>query len=161
MKPNTLNSILLLGVAVFLAILIYFHYDSQVVTSFWDDIQSEHNSSVTVPSSLLVSTTLEKGISPANIIFFEAERMGTETLIFWDATDELSLVGYQVEKACGNEPFKRIGWVYSREISHEPVYEFSDRTPFFDKSCLYRLKMVDFDGTAYYSPVTSTSATKF
>ena len=98
------------------------------------------------------------GVTPANILFFEAERYGTETLLLWDAVDELELVGYQVEKSIGTQPFKRIGWVYSREISRELSYEFSDTSPTLNEPCFYRLKMVDFDGAEAYSPVISSPA---
>lgn len=93
------------------------------------------------------------GIENANLLFFEAERYGTETLLLWDATDELELVGYQVERSIGNEPFRRIGWVYSREISRELSYEFVDTNDATNEPCFYRLKMVDFNGREVYSPV--------
>ena len=95
------------------------------------------------------------GVASANIVSFEADRIGIETVLHWEATNELELVGYQVEKSCGNEDFERIRWVYAREISHELIYEFSDSSLLLDMACFYRLKMVDFDGKETFSPVIS------
>ena len=97
----------------------------------------------------------------ANIVFFEAEQIGQETMLVWEAVDELELVGYQVERSCGNEPFKRIGWVYSRELSRELTYDFIDKEPHLKGACFYRLKMVDFDGTWNFSPVVNVPDVTF
>ncbi len=105
------------------------------------------------PFAIRLPNLPDEGVKPANLLFFEAEQYGTEVLLLWDAVHELELVGFQVERAIGNHPFERIGWVYCREISQEPFYEFTDSNHFSGESCFYRLKMVNFDGTETYSPV--------
>ena len=162
MKAGTIKYYVLgTFVVVFWAVFVYFHHDPKVVSDFWDSKGTPHLASVSIlPESFLI-TTPDHGISPANIVYFEAERMGTETVLIWDAVDELSLVGFQVERSCGDQPFERIGWVYCREISQKPNYNFSDRSPHFDESCIYRLKMVDFDGETAYSPAVQVPGAKF
>ena len=158
MKSNPLISILLgLSALTLVAILDFQQYNMPVIAN---------NKSVIATASPFfngVETLLVKapniGVPSVNILFFESERIGTGVVLFWDATDELELVGYQVEKSVGNGSFKRIGWVYSREISREPSYEFVDNNTFADEPCFYRLKMVDFDGAEAYSPIISAPAT--
>ena len=162
MKARTLKYYLLgTAAALFLAALIYFHHDPQVVAEFRESNDTKIAAASFVPETFFITTGEEEGISPANIVFFEAERIGTETILIWEATDELSLVGFQVEKSCGDQPFERIGWVYSREISHKPNYDYTDHAPHFDESCIYRLKMVDFDGQTAFSPAVQAPAAKY
>ena len=61
---------------------------------------SANSQLLVTPEPIFVNTN-NNGVPPANILFFEAEPSGTETLLFWDAVDELELVGYQVEKSFG------------------------------------------------------------
>ena len=162
MKLGTLKYYVLGTISVvLLAFVIYFHHDSNVVSDFWNKNGTPQLASVSFLPGSIWESPPNNGISPANIVHFEAERMGNETVLIWDATDELSLVGFQVERSCGDQPFERIGWVYSREISHKPNYDFSDRSAYFDESCLYRLKMVDFDGESAYSPAVQVPGAKF
>ncbi len=158
MKSNSLIAVLCgLGALAFIAFIDYQQYNYN---------EAPNSKAVITANSLLfgggksvLAKNPNNGVSPANILFFETERVGTETLLFWDATDELELVGYQVEKSIGEGPFERIGWVYSREISREPSYEFMDTSTLTEEPCFYRLKMVDFDGAEAYSPIISAPAT--
>jgi hypothetical protein len=152
MKSKTLAAISMGFVAISLLLIMAFQQNSLIDAS-------SRNATMAASSQLFASLALhepndpEDGIEKANLLFFEAERYGAETLLLWDATDELELVGYQVERSIGNEPFRRIGWVYSREISQELSYEFVDTNNATKEPCFYRLKMVDFDGREVYSPV--------
>lgn len=93
--------------------------------------------------------------NPFELLFFDATWNGFEVILHWDAINELELVGFQIERANGNGDFKRVGWVYCRELSREVFYEFIDPdiTP-GEGTYFYRLKMVNFDGSISYSPVT-------
>ena len=152
MKSKTLAALSLSFVAFSLLLIMAFRQNSFIDAS-------SRNATMAANGRLLPSLVFyqpaepEDGVEPTNILFFEAERFGTQTLLLWDAVDELELVGYQVERSIGDGPFRRIGWVYSREISHEVSYEFTDKINETDKPCFYRLKMVDFDGTERFSPV--------
>ncbi|MEO1259875.1 MAG: hypothetical protein AAFZ15_13870 [Bacteroidota bacterium] len=162
MKLRTLKYFVLGTVtAVLLAFVIYSHQDSKEVSGLWNKNGTPQLASLSILPQSTWHSPPDNGISPANIVHFEAERMGTETVLNWDAVDELNLVGFQVERSCGDQPFERIGWVYSREISHKPNYDFTDRSAHFDESCLYRLKMVDFGGESAYSPAVQVPGAKF
>lgn len=152
MKSKTLAAISIGFVAISLLLIMAFQQNSFIDAS-------SRNATMAAGGQFFASLAFDhpndpkKGIETANLLFFEAERFGTETLLLWDATDELELVGYQVERSIGDEPFQRIGWVYSREISRELSYEFVDTNNATNEPCFYRLKMVDFNGREVYSPV--------
>ncbi len=101
------------------------------------------------------STVASRGRDPLELLYFDVIWDRHEVIITWDAVHEMELVGFQIERAEDGREFKRVGWVYSRELSKEVFYEFVDHsvTP-GGGTYFYRLKMVDFDGTITYSPTT-------
>ncbi len=114
-----------------------------------------YTSNATADQAASPITVASHGGDPFELLYFDVLWNGNEVIIMWDAVNELELVGFQIERSEGGGEFKRVGWVYSRELSREVFYEHVDHgiTP-ADGTYFYRLKMVEFDGSITYSPIT-------
>jgi uncharacterized protein (DUF2141 family) len=108
--------------------------------------------------------TLGRAIAPlpVELVTFTAEQQGAAVALAWRTASEKNSARYEVERSYDGRSFGRIGTVaakgYSASLSY---YTFSDDTYSGATSTLYyRLRQVDTDGTATYSPVRSVAVGK-
>lgn len=113
------------------------------------------------------------GISlPISLVDFTAEVNGSSALLNWETAQELGNKGFAVERSDDGKNFVEIDFVNSLAGNDEGVsyqhlsYTYKDMQPFSGWN-YYRLKQVDINGKATYSPVkkvlmgAETSATMY
>lgn len=89
---------------------------------------------------------------PVELLGFKGVRNKNDILLTWNTTSEINNDYFQVERLNANGEFENIGTVKGAGNSNNSIiYQFNDlQQP--NKVC-YRLKQVDFDGTAEYSNI--------
>jgi hypothetical protein len=89
---------------------------------------------------------------PVTLARFEAVREGGTALLTWSTTEETSSDRFDVERSADGSHWKNIGVVQSTGESKTQIdYRFVDVNPYAEN--LYRLRMVDNDGTFAYSRI--------
>ncbi len=85
-----------------------------------------------------------------DLIQFTARSNGSSIVIRWQTSRETNLKQYVVERKTVNGSFSEIGVVYPQADKN---YEYVDQTVFktSEQLYVYRLKIVDNDGTTSYS----------
>lgn len=91
-------------------------------------------------------------VLPSNLLSFVATANGKQVDLNWQANNEINLKSYQVEFSVDGRIFKTIGEVSYKGNAALNNYSFKHYQPSNGKN-YYRLKMIDKDGTYYYSVV--------
>lgn len=92
-------------------------------------------------------------IIPVELISFSLEFDEPNVFINWQTSSELNNLGFEIERKLVEDDWKSIGFVAGKGTTTEKqFYSFADRIPDkFKGSVSYRLKQIDFDGTAELS----------
>jgi hypothetical protein len=152
-----------------------FYRDSPGSSSF-SEIPAENVEYDTVSGELLVTTsrfgqfvfTSDKSPLPVELSGLEAEARGEgEVRLTWQTASEQSNAGFAVQRKAfaesaesGPATWEKAGFVESKAsggtTSEARRYRFTDEgVPFAADSVSYRLRQVDTDGSASYSPVVT------
>jgi hypothetical protein len=96
---------------------------------------------------------------PVKLMEFFAKRSGNDAILSWKTGSESEVLRYEIEVAKGDQAmqtgnFIKIGEVSSggNSISNRQ-YNFTDTEPGKSGTRYYRLKIVNINGTVFYSPV--------
>ncbi len=97
---------------------------------------------------------------PVTLINFSGTKENQTTVLKWSTTAETNSEAFQVERSSDGKRWENIGTVKAKGESASLVpYTFTDRNPVISGNTsgenLYRLKMVDRDGTYAYSRIVS------
>ena len=100
--------------------------------------------------------TLAGAPLPVELAAFRAEARGSVAHLTWTTASEKNNAGFEVESSTDGRTFGRLGWVPGRgnsTVAH--TYQFDDGTLATAPGPLvyYRLRQLDTDGTATFSPV--------
>ena len=97
--------------------------------------------------------------APVTMVSFAGNpEKGSNVLLRWETATESENSGFEVERADANLNWRNIRFVTGGGTRTEAAqYSFQDRTPFIGTN-LYRLKQIDFDGTATYSEVITVDS---
>ncbi len=114
--------------------------------------------SLTVSSLVLSRWTVSSLASPlpVELVSFTAERQGPDALLRWATASEKNNDRFEVESSLDGRIFAHLGTVLGRGSSSQPhAYSFQDPdlARYAAAMVYYRLRQVDRDGTASYSPV--------
>ncbi|MBJ6110803.1 T9SS type A sorting domain-containing protein [Hymenobacter sp. BT523] len=93
---------------------------------------------------------------PVELARFTAEPLGDDALLRWTTASEKNNDHFEVEASADGRAFRRIGTVAGHGSTTQPVdYQFTDKAiaRYAADPVYYRLRQVDKDGTASYSPV--------
>ncbi|MCI1190105.1 T9SS type A sorting domain-containing protein [Hymenobacter sp. DH14] len=93
---------------------------------------------------------------PVELTRFTAEPLGADALLRWATASEKNNSHFEVEASADGRTFHRIGQVAGHGSSTQPhEYQFLDPAiaRYAASPVYYRLRQVDADGTASYSPV--------
>lgn len=94
---------------------------------------------------------------PVTLTSFMAAREGKQANLNWATTMETNSDRFEVERSLNGKNWDKIGIVASHgESSSLKNYTFTDRTPSEGEN-LYRLRMIDKDGTFEYSRIRAVS----
>ena len=90
-------------------------------------------------------------VIPVEFTGFSASVNGSDVLLQWETVSETNNQGFDVQRSCGNNVFRNIGFVKGNGTSsRKHIYYFTDNTP-VEGTYYYRLRQVDFDGSYQYS----------
>ncbi|MFK7923274.1 MAG: T9SS type A sorting domain-containing protein [Bacteroidia bacterium] len=91
---------------------------------------------------------------PIELYAFDAQLKKGDAVLEWTSTREENFDGFSIERAEEGIPFAEIEWIAGQGNSNEAQdYRFIDQAAIENKKYYYRLKMVDLDGSADYSPI--------
>ncbi len=99
---------------------------------------------------------------PVELARFTAEPLGPDALLRWATASERNNDRFEVESSTDGRTFQRIGQVAGQGSSTQPhAYSLLDRNlaRYAVALVYYRLRQVDTDGTAAYSPVRTVAVT--
>ncbi|MBD2720861.1 M4 family metallopeptidase [Hymenobacter armeniacus] len=97
---------------------------------------------------------------PVTLTRFAAALQGSDGLLSWETAQEHNNTGFQVERSRNGKTFEQLGFVAGQGISSRSIaYQFIDRKLEPNVTFYYRLRQLDHDGQATYSPVVSLRAT--
>ena len=93
---------------------------------------------------------------PVTLATFEACKSETQALLTWTTTEEINAERFDIEHSTSGKAWQKIGETAAKGHTGGNRYEFShnDTRP---GANLYRLKMVDADGTYAYSKAVSVT----
>ncbi|MGI4884001.1 MAG: T9SS type A sorting domain-containing protein [Janthinobacterium lividum] len=93
---------------------------------------------------------------PVELTRFTAEPLGEDALVRWATASEKNNDHFEVEASADGQVFNHIGQVAGQGSTTQPhEYQFTDKniSHYAAEPVYYRLRQVDADGTATYSPV--------
>jgi|GEM_PF-1847877 len=96
------------------------------------------------------------GALPVSFVSFNAVQRSGKAALSWATATESNNDGFEVERRIGNGQYQKIGFVDSKAPTGTGAaytYNFEDPTPLTAGVTYYRLKQIDFDGSASYSEV--------
>jgi len=95
------------------------------------------------------------GALPVKLASFTAKAEGNAANLNWATTEESNSDRFDVERSLDGKKWKTVGSVAAKgeSITNVP-YSFSDNTP-VNGTNLYRLKMIDLDGSFAYSRINN------
>jgi hypothetical protein len=98
---------------------------------------------------------------PVELVRFTAEALGANALLKWATASEKNNDRFEVEVSADGRTCRRIGQVPGHGSSTQPhAYQLTDAAiaRYGVSVVYYRLRQVDADGTASYSPVCTVAA---
>jgi len=107
-------------------------------------------------TSPMIDTTIVCPVSisslPVELQYFNAVAKGKEVSVDWVTASESNNDYYVVEKSRDNIEFEEAGSVKgSGNTIASRSYSFTDRQPYLQEVSYYRLRQVDYDGTAHFT----------
>jgi hypothetical protein len=109
-------------------------------------------------SGFTVTTAESATPLPVVLTDFRGQRQGAGTLLSWHTASEQHNQGFELERRTPETQFERIGFVASNSPSNGPAsYTFRDAAA-PTTVVYYRLRQLDRQGSATYSPVVALAA---
>ena len=91
---------------------------------------------------------------PVTITSFNAIAQSNAVKLTWETAQEFNFSGYEVERKAGKANFASIGFVQAKAMEGERAsYQFTDANLPAGEVLLYRLRLLDKDGSFTYSDV--------
>lgn len=98
------------------------------------------------------------GVVPVKLNSFTGKAGKNRNLLYWSTATEENASHFELERSIDGVAFNRIGDVQAKAATGAS-YQFTDQFPYSGNN-LYRLKMVDKDGSYAYSAIVKLSAAK-
>jgi hypothetical protein len=99
---------------------------------------------------------------PVELLHFTAERRGPDALLRWATVSEKNNDRFEVESSPDGRAFRRVATVFSKNGNSPQRQDYTLTDPNLTRYAAdviyYRLRQVDRDGTAQYSPVRTVAA---
>ncbi len=102
--------------------------------------------------AIKISTDWNDATFPVKLKSFSVALQNNNALLQWITTDEINMKEYVVERKTGNYAYSSIANISARNTSGENTYSHTDNK-MLNGTNMYRIKMVDNDGTITYSNV--------
>ncbi|MCP4442611.1 MAG: T9SS type A sorting domain-containing protein [Aureispira sp.] len=110
----------------------------------------DNSASITSFSQFVVVNAAQNSDLPVELVEFTATRKDNDEVVLnWSTASELNNKGFEIQRMLETETeFTVVGWVDGMGTSMDVInYQFIDDNA-FDGTSYYRLRQVDFDGTA-------------
>ena len=100
------------------------------------------------------SFTVGQTTLPVTLLSFTAVQDGDVAILDWSTTNEVNNSRFDIQRSLDGSYYSTIGTVTAVPVNGHPVnnYNFTDPSPALGNN-YYRLKQIDIDGNATYSPV--------
>jgi hypothetical protein len=98
---------------------------------------------------------------PVELVSFTAVKKDKIALLTWTTAMEKDSKGFEIEVSINQQEFRKIGFVESNNGTSTQHYTFTDSESSKAGMRYYRLKQVDFDGTATYSEIKAVNFNNF
>lgn len=96
---------------------------------------------------------------PVELVSFIGSRSGSTVLLQWITGTEANNYGFEVQRSTNKTDFETIGFVEGSGTTASPTsYSFSDGSAAKEQTWYYRLKQIDYDGTASFSGLAEVEA---
>ncbi len=117
---------------------IYFDYNSPVITN--------------ISTTNIISQTL-----PLKLISFTGKKEGKTNLLQWSTVNEINVDRFEIERSIDAREYDKIGTIKTKSYQTNS-YQFTDNLTHISRrdgagGLLYRLKMIDRDGSFTYSSI--------
>lgn len=112
-------------------------------------------------STSVICNVPDAGPTPVILSNFSAQRNKSNNVdIAWQTEQEINSSRFEIERSYDNISFEKIGTVTAAgNSSLLKSYSFTDNSNSSNKASLYRIKMIDIDGSFAYSQVKSVTGT--
>ncbi|MCI0493877.1 T9SS type A sorting domain-containing protein [candidate division KSB1 bacterium] len=91
-------------------------------------------------------------LTPVELVMFEGHAKENGVELTWKTASESNNYGFEIERSSQLKRFQKIAFISGNATTSQPkVYQFLDADPPHG-IVYYRLKQIDFNGTADYSP---------
>lgn len=104
--------------------------------------------------AIKISTDWNDATFPVKLKSFSVALQNNNAILQWITTDEINMKEYVVERKTDNNAYSTIANISARNTAGENTYSFTD-SKMLSGTNMYRIKMVDNDGTITYSNVQS------
>ena len=105
----------------------------------------------TIPTTAFCSASRTAPL-PVTLTRFEAQAAGAAVAVRWATASEQNSASFEVERSADGLAFSKIGAVAAGTTAQTRQYQLLDRAPLAGVG-YYRLRQLDLDGSAHYSPV--------
>ncbi len=93
---------------------------------------------------------------PVTLTSFSAKRVEEHTFIEWSTSEEINSKTFEIHRSADGRSWQVLGEVAAQGTGQGTRYDFSDLKPLAGEN-LYRLKMIDHDGTFAYSQIQAVA----
>ncbi|MDO7874125.1 heparinase II/III family protein [Hymenobacter sp. ASUV-10] len=130
------------------------------VSSFAYDAATHQLALVLTAATSFTITTLPAGALPVTLTQLTARRQPGRVLLSWQTASESQNRGFEIQRATGPaQEFGRLGFVAGAgTVARPSAYTFADAQP-PAATAYYRLRQLDANGAASYSPVVAVGPT--
>lgn len=110
-------------------------------------------------SERLSGPGFQNGVLPVKLSAFDVSKNDNSITLAWTTATEINSSHFDIQRSNDGKEWSTIGSVNAAgSVSVEQNYSYKDETP-GDGTNYYRLKIVDADASAEYSPIKSASVT--
>lgn len=93
---------------------------------------------------------------PVTLTSFSAKRVEEHAFIEWSTSEEINSKSFEIHRSADGKSWEALGEVAAQGTGHGTRYDFNDLRPLAGEN-LYRLKMIDHDGTFAYSQIQAVA----
>lgn len=94
---------------------------------------------------------------PLELTFFKAKSNVDFITLHWESTKEKDFYGYELQRSTDGDNFQVVSWINREHVNESNNYQYDDYEVSSGITYLYRLKMINQDGSYQYSKIINAS----
>ena len=103
-------------------------------------------------SAIEILSVQNGGVFPVEFTAFEAKHINRIVQLKWETEQEENLSHFEIERSLDSRNFQSLGQVKIAKVMGSNSYQYNDSIQMLN-TFYYRIKAVDFDGTATYTSI--------